>query len=71
MKIQVRPIAGKVVVLSACAGCSNGLHDVLRGCPVCGLSVLGKRNLRASLYGADRGLDAVVFAAPPPPSVKP
>ncbi len=71
MKVHVSPQRGKVVVSSVCAGCSNGLHDVLRGCPVCGLSVLGKRNLRASLYGADRGVDAVVFAAPPPPSVKP
>ncbi len=66
MKIHVRAHEGKVVVSSSCVGCSNGLHDVLRPCPVCGLTVLGKRNL----YGTDRGLDAIVFSAPPP-SVQP
>jgi hypothetical protein len=71
MKIHVRAHEGKVVVSSSCEGCSNGLHDILRPCPVCGLTVLGKRNLRASLFGTDRAIDSVVFFGAPPPSVLP
>lgn len=65
MKVHARPMSGKVVVSTWCKGCSNGHHDILRPCPVCGRSVLEKRDLRAAGGGTDRALDAVLFVAVP------
>ena len=46
--------------LVVCEACSDGHHDVLRACQECGRSPLEKRNLRATLGGTDRVLDAVL-----------
>ena len=64
MKVHASAHAGKVVISSTCEGCSSGLHDILRPCPVCKRSVAEKANLRGAAGGRDRAVDAVVFCDP-------
>ena len=68
MAITVRPEKGKAF---ACVACSNGCHDVLRPCEVCGRSVAEKRDLRVALYGTSAQLDALLFCGTSGKAVRP